>query len=809
MCSKRIRATLAFLLGTLSIGLGGCGLRVGESPVSSSSPDLGKETACLAGGMQITLDFIHGKATDGQLKGVWDCAERSIQMFVEKTRGQKAGVYSARELRNFLENYFLNEDLARKKVTVSDRMLREIMEVKRTLLGGASEVLTREELRQVGALMRVMKEATLTLLPYMPLSFEAYAERSEQDLHEALDALERAALMVSKALQKSGYDYQFSHLIALAEEFERLPGLSTDTARSIREFRETLPVAQQLKSLLISPNPDRVSGSDWDTLVIQASLWYGALLRFKHARKKYDSLTHGRGRDTSIRLARDLILLLDDSVSRRHDQIVTFDELDALVSRLDPAVLTFMTAQGPRFLTPASTKAAIRLVIRKGLGGQHGVDRAVLARASEHLEDWVIGQTFLDRLWEAAGKSEGQELTPSQPLTRKEILKLSVHDVFGSAAEHLPARSRKVVEMIRERVRTAPPLYYRNDNEITLAPMDPFANPEHSYASLTKLNTFHLLGRLLIQSYGSRREPEPAVSMSDMEAFYYDIRGIGIELKLFDPANMNLNKRFVEGDLFTFDSNGDRYLTAQEVASMLAFIVSTKEQSSRFHNAIATVCNTNSTGSRDREVRLVTDFFDYEMIDPVCYRREFFGAFEQLIKRMPGMVTYYKSLSALGIEDERLSGCNRFFEKSKERFECELENAARNDGVTSQRFDSSDSEGMYGLSQYIEAIFLRYDVNADGVIDNDEAIEGDRSAFQTFRYHLSDATCKIGTCVTGSTPLKAIFTFMLAHGRAPTAVEAAGWILIRPTWGLFVKADRTRLAEILGNLSRAISKKPL
>lgn len=806
MSSKRMRAGIAaaWALGLLSFSA--CGLRIGEAPVSSTRLNLGKEAGCLAGGMNVMVDFTAGRATDAQLTSFWTCAERSMQMFVAKTRGQEPGVYSSRELRNFLENYFLNVDPKDRRITVSDRMMNEMMEIKRTLLGGNGDRLSTREIEQVGTLISVLKDAALLLRPYMPISAEAYADRPEKDLTAALNALQTAALKISGAIQKSGYDYQFSHLAALLEEYERVPGMTPETVRSLRDFRESLPLIQELKAILISPQADRVAGSDWDTIMVQTSQWYGALLRFKLARKRYPSLIYGDGREAFVSLAHDLVRLLDESLSRRgEDRRVTFAELDALISRLDPAMLTFVGPRGPRFVTPANAKLGLRVLIQRVFGGQGGVNRATLRRASNLIEEWAAGQRYLDHVWMLSGKGGTSDRPPTQSLSRAEFLMPPAEDVLASIAGGGNPRSARVARVLREQVQSSTALYLPGDDVVTLARVQK-EQPEvqRSYEELSRFQLFHFLGRIFVRGYGLAAakdgRPGDRVSMSEVEQFYYDIRGIGVDLKLFDPINMNTVKRFVEADLFTFDSNGDRQMSAEEAAGALAFMSSTKIQAGRLHDAIAEECH--AAGGRASP----QDFFDYDLIDPVCYRREFFGNFAYALRRLPGMVAYFQTLKAQGVSNPLVKGCDRYADGSRERFECALENAARSGGVSAEKMNSSDSEALYGLAEYMEAIFIRYDRNGDGRVDLDEAIDGSDSAFATFRAHLADATCKIGSCLTGSSSLKTVFTFMLVHGRPPSTLEFVGWFVARPTWGWFVHADRARLADILGNLSRVMSK---
>ncbi|MFL5812085.1 MAG: hypothetical protein ACJ763_00790, partial [Bdellovibrionia bacterium] len=157
MFFKRTGTVLLTVLAGAS-AFSGCGLKIGERPNQDVTVQLGSaETACLSGAAHTLSDYFHGHASDNQISGVFNCASNSLKLFQERTRGARPGVYSPAELRKFLERYFLRD------FTISDALLSEFMELKKTLLGGSTDELTMDELERLRGLLDTLRDVVVRL----------------------------------------------------------------------------------------------------------------------------------------------------------------------------------------------------------------------------------------------------------------------------------------------------------------------------------------------------------------------------------------------------------------------------------------------------------------------------------------------------------------------------------------------------------------------------------------------------------------------------------------------------------------------
>lgn len=789
----------ALATALVALTLSACSLRLGEQTQMDGALELGSQTACLSGATKTIVEYFDGRATDERIAKVWDCASSSLKLFAERTRGKTVGLYSPRELRNFLEYYFLNKDGRKKETVITDRMLGELMELKRTLLGGSLDALTQEELAQARAIMEIIRDQSIRLRPYLPLSVARYQGADESELNAAVNAMEEAVSAFARVLRGTGHDYLFSHLSVFLQEMEIAAG-KTESAEAIRVFRGYLPLIQQLKGSLIAPDSSKIASDEWELLLKNAVRWYGLLLRFANARHQHSSWVHLTGREKLVSIAGSAYALLDESLARRADGTIDFSEFDALINAIDPALFTVQTYKGPRQIQREHVRDLVRVIVKRALAGPNagpegrdatGLTRAALKRAMERLIEWSEGQRYIDLLWAKAvgtlgsGDSALRASNVTGKAYRSTLVQFSVEEVFGLPRDQIPEAAWTAASRLRDLIGRREPLFRGDDSELSFTGAS--LDPEFSYGALTRMNFFSLMGRLLLASYAQDlKRAETGVTQAEVERFYLDFRDIGVDLKLFDPAATNVvAKRFLEADLFTFDSNGDDLMSADEASGILAFLTSIKALSIRAHDGIAAVCN---RAEHESGTPVPVDFFDYELVPADCYRREFFERFDSLMERMPKLGAYYDSLSG------------------SRRAEFEEQFLAAAGLVPGVALGAQGSENLAGIAHYVESMFQRFDRDQSGTIGKKEAIRSRDSVLNVFGTALKAATCKAGSCLTETSDLEAVLTYLLAHGKTPSKMQYVFWKLKRPFWSF--EADRTRVLEILGNLARVLNGQP-
>ena len=181
--------TLCFAILTLAAsGLSACNFHFREAPQTETALQLGpSEAGCLSNTASALGRYFEGNSTTREISDFWRCLDKSLQLFYERTRGADAGVYKSTELRGFLEKYFLKDK------RISDNLMNELMELKKTLLGGSSNSLTIEELKRTRQFFQVLNEQMILLQPFMPLTPEWAIGQNASVIDAAGSALESAA----------------------------------------------------------------------------------------------------------------------------------------------------------------------------------------------------------------------------------------------------------------------------------------------------------------------------------------------------------------------------------------------------------------------------------------------------------------------------------------------------------------------------------------------------------------------------------------------------------------------------------------
>jgi hypothetical protein len=294
-----------------------------------------------------------------------------------------------------------------------------------------------------------------------------------------------------------------------------------------------------------------------------------------------------------------------------------------------------------------------------------------------------------------------------------------------------------------------------------------------------------LLARLLAEGYAedpARAQADDdavaGVTLPELQRFVEHIRLAAADMRFLDPADQTLaGKRFLEASLFTYPGDGDALMNVRETAHLLALMISAKVLADETHAEIAALCPSPGL-----------DPFGYPYVETRCYRARFFEHHARHWRRMPGMDAHYADLlTTRGYRNEWVIAD---FEKS-------FETAARKKGFSDAPIDSSDSEGLAALGQYVEVVFAKFDADASGFLNHDEAI----AAFPVFQAKLAEMACRQGSCLSDG-KLRSLFTWLLQYGYVPSSffqkMNFLRWHALRSQ---SVYADRSCILQIFAMIS--------
>lgn len=762
------------------IALAGCSLNLNDAP-QAPEPAIGLsmvEARCLEGVTQAAKEYFNGSIDSTKVESFWNCARSSIRLFMEQTRGKESGKYTPEELSRFMERYILGGE------RIPDGLLREVMEVKRVLFGGDSVSLTTAELTLILNLMEVVKQASLELLPYMPVTPDHLNTLSVDEFEYAVNVMDQNNRKIAETIQGAAGNYSTERLKSFLLELEQLYG-GNDPEFGPRFLREHLGFLGSLKRVILGTPADVIGAEDWKDLLVVGNQWHALYLSAEHLKHNSESWVSGEGLKRFVKLLGRGHDLIKDAVESHPEGRIPIGLLEALIDSIPSR------ESGSSWLpvSPAVSKDMVRLLLNRLLRSElgttienrpdSGLDHRALDLAWREVSRWAQGQLYLDGLFQSLSGLHGESSlghTPEELLRAPmgEVLNWAFADGVWKDWETSALGSVDSISDLQDFISSVRPLFQADDNRVFFGTH--ISDRRSSFHHLTNMNVMITLSRLLMNGYAEdtqRVDGMLGVTAVELNTFCHDIRNFGLELKLLDLRKQDVGlQRFMEGNLFTYNANGDRFLGLKEGVELLSFLVSSNLHSHLIHSEIEGKCSTSPSKIWSRPD-----------VDVTCYRDNFLGSFERYMDHMPGLAAHVRGLSS----SERVE------------FARSLENAGRWFGASGHPMELGDTEAFVMLFHYLEALFVRYDIDQSGTINIEEL----RLAFPVFRRKLAEITG-----FDDDARLWPIFTYMLKFGVPPEETLQGGlsfwfWREREMLWK--VEADRGRVLEVIGAVARGHS----
>jgi hypothetical protein len=792
---------------------GSCTLR--QTPPSSQPFNMSNTDLSCMDSLSDTMNrYKNGQTNDADVNAAWDCASKSLTLFTQRVVGDTPGQYTSVELRNFLQTYYIH------KITLTDDLLDSVGLLKTLIVGGAPEEISLTEIQEIQQIFETLRGISLAMRPYMPVASTGimglpWKSISSQQLDAFNQVLMSAAAQIGTIFDDVGNAYtftQFSHFIETIEGCYP-PGQGLDVIASLELLKTRIPLLASLKSTLINPSGDYISdGSDWKALWSSAGRWAAMIVKVgwflnpdrSNAAGSSDPLFPNNALITGKNLVfinelyTELVDLLSAAIARHSPDVITFAEFNALIDQFKDSDFT---------VNKASIQATIPPLIRRFIGGNDfttdgreavGLTAGSLNHLSALFHNWYEGQRVIEELVKRLANSadnRGEDILQSKILTSP-IARSFWSEVLNETNSMWNDNSVIAARRLQFMIGDIQPLFFLDSPYEIVFPLNQ-SRQAFSFQDLSTKNWMQVAAISMIQGYAeydagedhslppkrSIWQSSPGVSGAEFQNVYNDLSPLGIQLKIFDPNDKKAAaNRFKESDSFTYKSNGDGYMSTDEATTYLGFALSTVHKANRVHDSLAAKCPSKAGA----------DIYGRALIEPVCYRRDFFEDADTYWAPMKTGIEFYQGLSS----------------DSQANYQKLLEIAARKGGYQPTTWmNSDDTEGFVGSLQYVEAIYSRYDLNRDGYLTSNEA----NIAFPVFKRVLEQFSAANGTTISDSVA-KTVFTFMLAKGEVPdtqchkfaSEAELALWMAQRmlPFLSNF-KADRLRVVEIFGALGES------
>jgi len=726
----------------------GCSLSLSDGDTASAPLKLdGPGANCLDKSLTNFERFFRGETTAQEIDSSWRCASEALKLFKQHVRGENRDSYTAKELRAFIEKYFLS------KTKISDPLLVELMRLKQAILGGDLERLTRDELDQADLVLNTVRVESVKILPYMRLltlqdQSVSFVDQPEF-VEKAILQLTGTANVLGSLLGRSRAPYKLADAERLFKELGRLY-VQTSAWSGPDSLVKYLPAVAALKGFFIRPAPDAIAPDEWPALISNAGRLYALYLRQRFLIDG-QSLTTGFGLRQITILAQDFFSLLDESIDAKEGKLIRYQEIDELIKQVYQLEL---------FDIPVKEKTAkdlLRIVIENVTNPASRGRRPSIGGINKQTVTWLRRDFF--------GWSEIQAYWEPLSGGAKE---LSVAQVREGLRRHQFTHEDSVSELIALYEKKHPlvftdlgTVYFEHDTTQLRVSRD----------SWTSLNWRRAFIRLALRGYAFdfAAEREIGLQRAQFTEFFSDLRPLAAELNLLDPRSVNLEERtFREANVFLHSSDGNDRLNFFEGVELLSFALSASKISGEAFKDLRQACP-----------NLENDVFGKPMIEVRCYRARQQFRFTNYYQFIPGWAAMGARVPA-----------NRWT-----AFQETIENGARGAGYTDAPFESGELDKTAGLFQYIESLFTRFDENRTGTFSVAEA----KTAFPTLRNLLAEYTGR-----SDNEELMAIFTYVIKYGVRP---DKDIWNGLRYLWwkansdGWSFEADRWQVLKVIANLS--------
>ena len=733
----------------------------------------GGNTACLQNAGVRISDYLEGRGSTDDISAMFSCADDSIQLFLERTKTSTPGNYQPTELRNFLEKYFFGSG------QISNALMAETMEFKRSILGGRGDRLTDTELKSLRRILSGVKDQLIKLAPLLPLTLERLSKLEPREQDQALLAVNQTLAEFGSLLAETAGDYPTVRLEALFREIERVTG-----SEGLRRFIARLGLVRSLKPVLLGTSQEQFRPEEWPRFLVTMGRIFGILVKGNPLMPDETGAfpvdtSCGVGREKLTHAVLDAFSLIEDAI-RYHGslEMIPFVEVDRVIDTL---------VQGDIGLVrPITLKRLTRPVFRRFLAGLNegflgreaeGITLLGVERARRAFLDWSDNQKYIQGVFSALGRFDCSELAINPGLIPRyswqEMEGVSVEAAMGvSRPDELSPRTQAALQTFRSVISKSRPLQGVSGTLVEIDARLP--SMRHTFNSLRMINILSVGYVLGQQGYRDKKFDPIRKSAGNMEAFvaaeldlmFVDIRDIGVDLQFLDPgASEGGGSRFRDGNLFTYSGNGDDLLDLHEGVELLSFLFSGKDASLVLHRLLEDECPSVPGG-----------VFGTKLIEIECFKSKLRSNYDAYFSHLPGLVRYLKGSDAV----------------SRNAFLDQMIRVAKANRLNPVYMELLDTDVIAVLPHYLEATYLSYDFDRNGRLNTDEAL----AAFPKFEPVLKRLA---NDPKMARKDLEALFTYLLDRGKAPeTTGEKLGYLFWK--WqgknGWKLNVQRKRILDI-------------
>lgn len=287
------RCIQLFAALVLSFFLNSCHIKTGEKAPPDEPFNFG--VSCLDETYTYLDKFFQGEGQERQIRFATQCAVNVLTKFKDKVRGESDNQYTSDELRDFIENNFLNSDRNKPARRISDAFLNQLMLIKKLIVGGSDVHVTIKEIDLTIDFLGVVEDHLVQLNPYMKvylflwhrdLSEETsafmYEERFKKDIEyfELANAqLQKFVDVIADLVARNNSQYSLDNFPILADEIDSFDGSQTGLGE---RFYKYMRVVKKVKKAMTGGDENFVATSEWSAISRVVSRGFIQVLRYNY-----------------------------------------------------------------------------------------------------------------------------------------------------------------------------------------------------------------------------------------------------------------------------------------------------------------------------------------------------------------------------------------------------------------------------------------------------------------------------------------------------------------------------------------------
>jgi len=666
-----------------------CGLKLGEKNKSENVLEF-KSASCLSSSLENLKVFLNGEASSEQVTESIFCLQEAIKTFKENVRGKNNDVYSSEEISNFVTSKLLKGE---KKI--NQEFMLEIMNLKVVLVGGHTHIITKDEIDGIISIIERLKPEIAKLAPHMKILTSKWRPQStgaadaalvESKFVQAKNALEAFLNRLGNLLASTERSYQISDLMNLIIEITKF---SKGNDESLKKIVTTKGLIIKFKESIIGGN-SALTGKEWLPFTRTLGEVYSQILRYKYF---YDNLKAEQVTEkwkVHQQMTIEIGGLIRDLLIFKESHVFTTTELSELI----------LVAQDLKYV---NSKPAQKKFTQKGL------------------------DSLFKSLWNnILNTPENRLAKKTQPGFNSEALtvlqtevsyfvenQIIIGELFATQNEY--AKDLLVAELLKKtrgaglqelhRAVSANGLMNFN-TEAYLKILTP-NNGRYHLEDLNKANISRALSRVIIRSYASdldRVNKLTGVTLEEVQFGFDQLKDMIFNLELVDPDKSTsfVASRFRESNLFLSVSNGDALASFEEVDHLVLHIMSGMARAKSLEKIAMQKCV--------KSMHETTAKIEFE---ETCLWDLYFSEVNSFMD-LPGF-------AALKTEKDN-NGELKLSPELNKKYYAALLSAAGHIPSDNQTVLLCDANLFPHVVQYVEMIFFTHDLNSNGFLEKNEAL---------------------------------------------------------------------------------------